>query len=88
MAVTRKNPRHDHIRVERLKDAGVSPSAARKPTLLDEWDLVRAAQHMIEQYGGRAAETAERRADASRELQFVKRWQAIAETIRILQSAS
>ncbi len=39
---------------------------------------------MIDTHGPRAAETAELRAESARELQLVRRWRAIAETIRAL----
>ena len=69
-------------RMERLRRSGVSPRAARKPSLLDEWNVVRAAEHMIETHGGDAARIAEERAEASRELHAEKRWRAIAHAIR------
>ncbi|HUK59353.1 MAG TPA: hypothetical protein VLV50_08995 [Stellaceae bacterium] len=57
---------------------------AQRPTLLDDWEVVRAAQHMIEIHGGGAAEKAEQRSAAALELQYVKRWKAIADVIRML----
>jgi DNA-binding response OmpR family regulator len=68
-------------RVERLMRSGVSPMAARKPTLLDDWDVMRAAQHMIESHGVRAADTARIRAEQTRELAVAKRWHAIADAV-------
>lgn len=67
------------------KKAGVSPQA---PTLLDEWDVVRAAQHMIEVHGKQAIEIAQKRSEASVDVELMKRWRAIAATIREMQDGS
>jgi hypothetical protein len=49
--------------------------------------LVRAAQHMIEVHGQTAAAIAEQRASQSDDLLTVRRWYAIAETIREMRRA-
>lgn len=75
-------------RMKRLIRSGVPPSVARKPTLLDGWDVVRAARHMLEIFGEQAVATAERRADAAADVDLVRRWRAIAATIRELAEGS
>jgi hypothetical protein len=79
-------PSHES-RSERLKRVGVSPRASRKPNLLDDWDVVRAAQHMIESYSDRAASVATERADNAGGLPHMKRWLAIAAAISKLQAS-
>jgi hypothetical protein len=48
----------------------------------DDWELVRAAQHMIETHGPRSAEIAAARAERAQEGEVKRRWQKIAYTIR------
>lgn len=52
---------------------------------LDDWDVVRAAQGMIEQHGDKAAATADARSENAVDLNAVRCWRTIAETIRALQ---
>jgi hypothetical protein len=61
---------------------------ARRATLLEDWDVVRAAQHMIEVHGLQAAATAELRAASARELALVRQWRAIAEAIRAINRSA
>ena len=75
-------------RIERPKRSVRPPTAARKPNLLDEWDVVRAAQHMLEVHGKEAFLTAEQRAEAANDIQFEKRWRAIAAAIRKIEDRS
>ena len=56
-----------------------------KKSPLEEWELVRAAQHMIETHGTRSAEIASDRAERSQEGEVKRRWQKIAYTIRGLR---
>ena len=79
---------NDKDRAGRLKRVGVSPRVARKPSLLDEWDVVRAAQHMVEVHGRDAAATAAHRAETARDLDLVRRWRAIAAAIREIAEAT
>ena len=72
-------------RMKRLGRSGLTPRVARKPTLLDEWDVVRAAQHMVEVHGKQAAATAERRAETATDINLVRRWRAIATAIRDIE---
>ena len=72
----------DKDRVARLRGSGILPRLARKPTLLDEWDVVRAAQHMVEVHGRKAVATAVHRAETARDLDLARRWRAIAAAIR------
>lgn len=62
-----------------------SPAETRKRNLSDDWDMVRAAQHMLEVHGKQAFSIAEQRASTTNELVFVKRWHAIAATIREIE---
>jgi succinate dehydrogenase/fumarate reductase flavoprotein subunit len=57
---------------------------ARRSSILDDWDLVRAAQHMIEVHDKRAEAMAEQRAANARDLGIEKRWRQIAATIRAI----
>jgi DNA-binding response OmpR family regulator len=57
-----------------------------KAVATDDWDLVRAAKHMIDIYGARAAWVAEDRAENASELEVIRRWHAIASKIRALQA--
>lgn len=50
--------------------------------------LVRAAQHMIEAYGGRAATIAQSRSDNACDLSVVRRWRVIAMAIGRLQDGA
>jgi hypothetical protein len=74
--------------LRRLGRSGLSPRVARKPTLLDEWDVVRAAQHMVEVHGKHAVATAEQRAEAADAIDLVRRWRAIAAAIRDIDGQS
>jgi hypothetical protein len=73
------NPRERHVKV------GLPPRSTKRPTMLDDWDVVRAAQHMIELHAGRAAAVAKERASHSDGIPQVKRWQAIASAIKELE---
>jgi hypothetical protein len=55
-----------------------------KPTLLDDWDVVRAAQHMIEVHGPQATVVAERRAEMSDDVTLMRRWRAIGSAVSAL----
>jgi hypothetical protein len=59
----------------------------RRPQLLRsvDWDVVRAAQHMMELHGARAAGVADERAERASNLASVRQWHAIAVTIRRLE---
>jgi hypothetical protein len=59
----------------------------RRPQLLRhmDWDVVRAAQHMMEVHGARAAGVANERAERATDLVAVKQWYAIAVAIRTLE---
>lgn len=72
----------------RLRRSGLSPRVARKPTLLDEWDVVRAAQHMVEVHGRQAVATAEHRAETADDINLVRRWRAIAAAIREITASA
>jgi hypothetical protein len=72
---------------QRIERSGLS-AKARKSSLLDEWDAVRAAQHMLEVHGKEAIAIAERRADAAADLNAEKRWRTIASTIREVEHGS
>jgi hypothetical protein len=63
----------------------LSPASTRKHSLSDGWDMVRAAQHMLEVHGKQAFSIAERRAGDANEPVFVKRWRDIATTIREIE---
>jgi hypothetical protein len=60
----------------------------RRPSLLDQWDVVRAAQHMVEVHGKQAAATAEHRAEGARDINLVRRWRVIAAAIREIELAT
>jgi hypothetical protein len=61
----------------------------RRPHLLRhmDWDVVRAAQHMMEVHGTRAAGVADERAGRASDLVAVKQWHAIAVAIRRLEDS-
>jgi hypothetical protein len=77
LAATLARSRAIHERVSR----DYAGRLGRKSTLFDDWDVVRAAQHMIEAHGRNAARIAYRRADEATEIQVVQRWRAIAQAI-------
>jgi hypothetical protein len=62
-------------------------AAARKRRLLDDWDPIRAAQHMLEVYGQQAFSVAEQRAQAANDIRFIKHWRAIGATIKEIEDA-
>jgi len=51
---------------------------------LEDWGLVRAAQHMIEIHGARSAAVAVLRAERAEDDDVRRRWRRIATTIRKL----
>jgi hypothetical protein len=57
-----------------------------KTDSIEDTELVRAAQHMIETHGARSADIAADRADRAQEREVKRRWQKIAYTIRGLGS--
>lgn len=59
----------------------------RRPQLLRymDWDVVRAAQHMMEVHGARASGVANERAERATDLVAVKQWYAIAVAVRTLE---
>ncbi len=79
-----------HSLVRRHREACAAPStpareAQKKRALLEEDpDTLRAAFHMIENFGARAADVAERRAQSASNEEVMKRWLLVARAIRKL----
>jgi hypothetical protein len=55
-----------------------------KPALTDDWNAIRAAQHMIQVHGSNAVQVAARRAADARDPHFARRWLAIAKALHNL----
>jgi hypothetical protein len=55
--------------------------------MLDNWDLVRAVEHLIEVHGSTVARVAHERAARSSQIEQEMRWRTIAETVKELQAS-
>ncbi len=63
------------------------PSAShRRAPLREDWDDIRAASHMIENFGVRASAVADQRAGNAISGEAASRWRRLAEIVRYIEA--